>query len=214
MAFYYLLLAVNVIPCTVFPDRFPIRNASGIYLLVLSVCLVLYYSHRVSPAGSLSVLMKSLSWMILLLILLRCVKYSAFSEVGGLAPLPALGEIVTEEGAETTIGVRGNRLPNATVDVIVAQYKHGQFVDARLVAVEPEDFDRVILLTFGTDRDADYRIFALGTELRPLIDVYDIQRRAGIDVILHVNLPHRTTKPVGILREPVSMTPRFRYSPL
>ena len=86
MAFYYLLLAINIIPCaSVIPDRFPTRNVSTIYLLTLTVCLVLYYAHRVSPAGRLSVMMKLLSWMGLLLILLRGIKYSAFSEVGILA---------------------------------------------------------------------------------------------------------------------------------
>ena len=86
MAFYYLLLAINIIPCgNVIPDSFPTRNISTIYLLILSVCLVLYYSHRVAPTGDLSVLMKSLSWMALLMILLRGVKYSAFAEVDVLA---------------------------------------------------------------------------------------------------------------------------------
>lgn len=86
MAFYYLLLAVNIIPCAnVIADRFPTRNVSTLYLLTLSVCLVLYYAHRVSPSGALSVMMRSLSWTALLMILLRGVKYSAFSEVGVLA---------------------------------------------------------------------------------------------------------------------------------
>lgn len=86
MAFYYLLLALNIIPCaSVIPDTFPTRNLSTIYLLFLCVCLVLYYAHRVSPTGGLSVMMKSLSWMGLLLILLRGIKYSAFSQVGILA---------------------------------------------------------------------------------------------------------------------------------
>ena len=86
MAFYYLLLAINIIPCgNVIPDIFPTRNVSTIYLLVLSVCLVLYYSHRVSPMGNLSVMMKSLSWMALLMILLRGIKYSACAEVDLLA---------------------------------------------------------------------------------------------------------------------------------
>lgn len=86
MAFYYLLLAVNIIPCaSVIPDRFPFRNLSTIYLLALGVCLVLYYGHRVSPAGHLSRMMQSLSWMALLMILLRGVKYSAFAAVGVLA---------------------------------------------------------------------------------------------------------------------------------
>ena len=86
MAFYYLLLAINIIPCAnVIPDIFPTRNVSTIYLLVLSVCLILYYSHRVSPMGKLSFMMKSLSWMALLMILLRGIKYSAFSKVDILA---------------------------------------------------------------------------------------------------------------------------------
>ena len=86
MAVYYLLLAINIIPCAnVIPDTFPTRNPSTVYLLILSVCLVLYYSHRVSPTGGLSAAMKALSWMALLLILLRGIKYSAFSEVGVLA---------------------------------------------------------------------------------------------------------------------------------
>ena len=86
MAVYYLLLAINIIPCaSVIPDSFPTRNVSTIYLLILSVCLVLYYSHRVSGSDSLSVMMKCISWMGLLLLLLRGIKYSAFSEVGILA---------------------------------------------------------------------------------------------------------------------------------
>ena len=86
MAFYYILLAVNIIPCANFiPDSFPTRNVSAIYLLTLCVCLILYYSHRVSRTGSLSVMMKSLSWLCLMLILLRGVKYSVFAEIGILA---------------------------------------------------------------------------------------------------------------------------------
>lgn len=86
IAVYYLLLLINIIPSANFiPDIFPSRNISAIYLLTLSVCLVLYYSHRVSPQGKLSVMMKALSWMSLLMILLRGVKYSAVAEVGVLA---------------------------------------------------------------------------------------------------------------------------------
>ncbi len=86
MAVYYLLLAINIIPCaSVIPDVFPLRNLSTIYLLILSVCLVLYYAHRVPPAGGLSLSMKALSWAGLLMIFLRGIKYSAFSEVGVLA---------------------------------------------------------------------------------------------------------------------------------
>ena len=83
IAFYYFLLAVNIIPCaSIIPDRFPTRNLSAIYLLLLCVCLVLYYAHRVTPSGKLSVMMKALSWASLSLILLRGIKYSAFAEVG------------------------------------------------------------------------------------------------------------------------------------
>lgn len=86
MAFYYILLALNIIPCAnIIPDSFPTRNLSAIYLLVLSVCLILYYSHRVSSTGALSVMMKALSWMCMLLILLRGIKYSVFAETGVLA---------------------------------------------------------------------------------------------------------------------------------
>ena len=86
MAFYYFLLALNIIPCaSIIPDRFPTRNLSAIYLLTLCVCLVLYYSHRVTPSGKLSLMMKALSWASLSLILLRGIKYSAFAEVGAVA---------------------------------------------------------------------------------------------------------------------------------
>lgn len=85
MGVYYLLLALSIIPCAVMPDIFPIRNLSAIYLLSLSFCLVLYYSHRVSPQGSISFMMKALSWMSLLMILLRGIKYGAVSEVDVLA---------------------------------------------------------------------------------------------------------------------------------
>lgn len=86
MAVYYLLLAVNIVfSLEFFNHSFPVRNLPTIYLLVLSVCLILYYAHRVTPTGGLSVLMKGLSVMGLLLIFLRGVKYSAFAEVGALA---------------------------------------------------------------------------------------------------------------------------------
>ncbi len=86
MAFYYLLLVINIIPCANFiPDSFPTRNVSAIYLLTLCVCLILYYSHRVTSAGGLSVMMKAVSWLGLMLILLRGVKYSVFAGVGVVA---------------------------------------------------------------------------------------------------------------------------------
>lgn len=86
MAVYYLLLVLNsILFAALIPDRFPLRTGSEIYLLALSVALVLYYAHRVSPAGRVSRMTKLLSWMCLLLILLRGIKYSVFPEVGVLA---------------------------------------------------------------------------------------------------------------------------------
>lgn len=86
LAVYYVLLAVNIIPCaSILPDRFPTRNVSSAYLIFLSVCLVLYYEYRLSCPGRLTVMMKLLSWMALLLLLLRGVKYSVFAGVGVLA---------------------------------------------------------------------------------------------------------------------------------
>lgn len=86
LALYYILLALSVIPCANFvSDSFPTRNVSTIYLLILCMCLVLYYSHRVSGSGGLSLSMKLLSWMALLMILLRGIKYSAFAQIDVLA---------------------------------------------------------------------------------------------------------------------------------
>ncbi len=86
LALYYLLFAISIIPCGNFiPDVFPTRNVSTIYLLTLCVCLIMYYSHRLTRAGGLSVLMKSVSWLLLLLILLRGIKYSVFASVDVLA---------------------------------------------------------------------------------------------------------------------------------
>lgn len=86
IALYYLLLAFNIIPnANIIPDSFPTRNVSTIYLLSVCVCLVLYYYHRVTPTGSLSVMMKSISWMALFLILLRGIKYSVFAEIAVFA---------------------------------------------------------------------------------------------------------------------------------
>lgn len=82
MALYYLLFILNIIPnANIIPDSFPLRNISTVYLLTLCVCLVLYYYHRVTPAGSLSGMIKAVSWMSLLLILLRGIKYSVFAEI-------------------------------------------------------------------------------------------------------------------------------------
>lgn len=86
MGFYYLLMLINIIPCAgIIPDAFPTRNLSAVYLLLLSVCLVMYYAYRISPSGGLSAMMRLISWMALLMLLLRGIKYSAFAEVAFLA---------------------------------------------------------------------------------------------------------------------------------
>ena len=82
---YYLLLLISIIFTSIIKDVFPIRNISTIYLLVLSVYLVLYYSHHVLPNYDLSLVIKLLSVMGLVLILLRGIKYSAVAGVGVLA---------------------------------------------------------------------------------------------------------------------------------
>lgn len=86
LAIYHLLLLIGILPCAnLIPDRFPTRNISSVYLILLSVCLILYYAYRLPRTGRLSVMMKSLSRMALLLLLLRGVKYSVFAGVDVLA---------------------------------------------------------------------------------------------------------------------------------
>ena len=86
IGFYYLLFVINSVLCVnVIPDVFPTRTLSTIFLLFLSFCLVLYYSHRVTSKRGISLLIKAISWMALSLILFRGIKYSAFANVDTLA---------------------------------------------------------------------------------------------------------------------------------
>lgn len=86
IGFYYLLLLINcVLSLSFISNTFPLRNLPSIFLLILSFCLVLYYSHRVSPKGMSSFFIKSIAWLSLLLILFRSIKYSSFSRVDILA---------------------------------------------------------------------------------------------------------------------------------
>lgn len=79
LLFYLLLLSVNILPCAgIIPHNFPTQNFSTIYLLILSVSLILYYSYRLAHPGRLKITIKFLSWMMLFLILLRGIKDSAF----------------------------------------------------------------------------------------------------------------------------------------
>ena len=88
---------------------------------------------------------------------------------------PELGVIASENSNETTIRINTQALPKGeTVKVIVAQYKNGQLIAVRIAEVAPEDTESAILLTFGTDEDATYRIFVLDEQTKPLLEAYDI----------------------------------------
>ncbi|MBR3145256.1 MAG: hypothetical protein IKF53_05135 [Clostridia bacterium] len=83
---YCALFGLEIAFCANFvPDKFPFRNLSTLYLLILSVCLVRYYSYRVPGSGNLSFMMRSLSVMVFLLSLFRGIKYSVFAGVDILA---------------------------------------------------------------------------------------------------------------------------------
>ena len=86
IGFYYILLIISMVLSGGYVEKTAFtRNLATIYLLILSVCLVLYYSHRVSPKSELSNAMKIISWMCLLLIFFRGIKYTSVSEVDILA---------------------------------------------------------------------------------------------------------------------------------
>ena len=86
LSVYYLLLLVNVFFSSyLFSNYYPTRNITTIYLLILSFSLIIYYSKKVPPKGNISILMKLVSWMGLLLLLLRGIKYSAFPNIDVLA---------------------------------------------------------------------------------------------------------------------------------
>lgn len=82
MAFFYLLLAINIIPnCDLIPCRFPFENISALYLFALTSCLLLHYYKRVAQHPKLRGLMLKLAFMEVLLILLRGIKYSVFGSI-------------------------------------------------------------------------------------------------------------------------------------
>ncbi|MBQ7144786.1 MAG: carbohydrate-binding domain-containing protein [Oscillospiraceae bacterium] len=86
------------------------------------------------------------------------------------------GSIESEANGQTTISVNASMLPTTgTVEVIVVQYKGGQFKDVKIVELAPEELSSAVKLTFGSDKDAEYRIFALDADLKPLTDAYDIE---------------------------------------
>ena len=83
---YFTLLGINIL-LSIGPiiNNFPTRNITVIFLLLISIVLILYYSHRVVPNNKTSLMMKLLSWMAFSLVLLRGIKYSVFSQVDVLA---------------------------------------------------------------------------------------------------------------------------------
>lgn len=79
LTIYSLFLAVNsIFYVEIIPDQFSFFNISSIYLLVLSTCLILRYYLRVAEHDRVKRYMLMISAQIFLLILLRCIKYSAF----------------------------------------------------------------------------------------------------------------------------------------
>ena len=102
----------------------------------------------------------------------------AFLRIGSgpmMDEISVSGEILSKSSSETQIRVNTSRLPKTqTVEVIVAQYKNGQLIAVRIAEVAPEDTESAILLTFGTDEDATYRIFVLDEQTKPLLEAYDI----------------------------------------
>lgn len=83
---YFVLLGINIVlSIGTIINNFPTRNITVIFLLLLSIVLILYYSHRVVPNNKTSLMMKLLSWMAFSLVLLRGIKYSVFSQVDVLA---------------------------------------------------------------------------------------------------------------------------------
>ncbi len=86
MAIYYLFLVIEMIlSIGVIVDNFPTRNLTTLFLSLLAIFLILYYSHRVPPENDISILMKLLSWMAFILMLFRGIKYSAVSQIDILA---------------------------------------------------------------------------------------------------------------------------------
>lgn len=85
LALYFLLFGscfyLNVADITY---RFPASDTVSLYLQILSVCLILRYNMIVAGKSKLKSCMLALSHMILLMMMLRGIKYSVFSCVSDL----------------------------------------------------------------------------------------------------------------------------------
>lgn len=60
--YYALLLVVNIFPYIgITDDKIFARNIYTIYFLILTACLILYYSYRVASPGGLKLMMNALA---------------------------------------------------------------------------------------------------------------------------------------------------------
>ena len=102
--------------------------------------------------------------------------YFKLSNAKGAVISGVSGTVESDAGGKTTISVNASMLPRTgPVKVVVVQYRGGQLRDVKIAELAPEDLDNAVKLTFGSDKDAEYRIFALDADLKPLTDAYDIE---------------------------------------
>lgn len=78
LLFYYLLLAGSTLLDGIFPDQFPTENICSLYLIFLSVCLIQRYRLRITGQPKQRAAMLAPSYMVFMLLFLRCIKYSVF----------------------------------------------------------------------------------------------------------------------------------------
>lgn len=82
---YLLLLAINIVSIVgILPKRFPTENIPSLCMFFLSVCLIISYHRRVAGRAALRRTMLAPSYMVMLMALLRCIKYGVFGNVVAL----------------------------------------------------------------------------------------------------------------------------------
>lgn len=81
----YVLILTSIISVNIITDGFPFYNYSTIWMLVLSVVLMINYNYHVVERGNLKLMMKLTAGMMILLVFLRGLKYSAFVEIDVIA---------------------------------------------------------------------------------------------------------------------------------
>ena len=77
--FTALFLLCIVADAEIIPDRFPVRMISSLYFFVLLVSLTYYFTERIADRGRLRRWLITCTYMLILFILLRAVKYEGFS---------------------------------------------------------------------------------------------------------------------------------------